>query len=343
MISRRERQHRIVASERLSRSFNLLALVAGMGLVAGAVVVAGRSSDESVWLEVIFQISGTALVSAALVSIVLGSAVMQETVVRAEAAVAQSIEDLLDPVRDVIYADAFRNYRWDCYLSLPPTDDPLPDYAYQTLRISYATDAMPDDVRIICVAARSDDVLRRFADDDRYLFRWLVDDQLDPHDSTICQVGSVRVDGVELEAPKILSPELGEGTAAAEYVWHVPRQAALTGDRLIDLQVTVRKYVGTDRRVRVATTLFRTVTDAEFRLVAATDFHPCRIYTITQDVTRIGPERGDWCGSLFSGPHADVAGVAHFRHALQRGSVVAFLLDRLDSSDTHSEIPASRQ
>jgi hypothetical protein len=73
--------------------------------------------------------------------------------------------------------------------------DPHPEYGHQLIRLSYRLPAMPRELRMVCLASFSDHVLDPYADDPRYVFRWLVDEGLDPQDQEIFQIVQLCIDG----------------------------------------------------------------------------------------------------------------------------------------------------
>jgi hypothetical protein len=78
----------------------------------------------------------------------------------------------------------------------------------------------------------------------------------------------------------------------------------------------------------VSARVFRTVTDAEFRLSVGRDLGATQLHVITGDVTRLGPHRGMSCGRTYLPPYGPLAAHAQFRHPLQAGSSVGFSVDR---------------
>jgi hypothetical protein len=327
LLTRKQRRRALQQTRRQSTGFNAGALLVGALLVYVSVDLQAGSNGSSGWGALAVSIAGGALISAALVSFVLGSITMRETTLRVEHAVGKAIEDILEPVRETVYAEALKSYRWDCHLDAPPVDDPLPEHGYQSLRISYTLPDVPSELRVICVASHRDDVLKRYGDDERYVFRWIVDDYLDPTNPTVFAVGQFRLDGEPLPAPRKVSRTI-DGQPAVEYRWRTKGRGSVIHEGLLELRVSVRKFIGREERVRLATTVFRTATDAEFRLSVGEALAAQSVRISTGEVTRLGPDLGDWCGPTFADPHAARASIAVFRHPLQRGSGVSFTVER---------------
>ncbi len=269
---------------------------------------------------------GTTLVSAALVSFVFGAITIRETTLQVGQAVSTAMQDTLQPLREAMLAEALSLYRWDCFIDCPADDDPLPAYAHQLLRISYRIPEVPRELRLICIASFSDTTLKPFVDDARYLFRWLVDEGLDPAEHHIFRVAGVRVDGQLLQRGKERRFE-NQGNLAVEHHYAVPSELRTLGSHAIDFAVAVRKYVGDDRRVRIQTQLFRAVTDAEFRLTVGPHLRPLTLAVQVSEVSPLGPGHPISCGSTYADPYGQVAGQALFHFPLQSGSNVAFNIE----------------
>lgn len=170
-------------------------------------------------------------------------------------------------------------------------------------------------------------MLEPFVDDARYVFRWLVDEGLDPAEPHVFRVGGLRVDGQLLQPGKERRFEI-HGNLAVEHRYAVPVELRTLGSHTLDLAVAVRKYVGDDRRVRVQTQLFRAVTDAEFRLAIDPRLRPLTVAVQVSEVSPLGPGHPISCGSTYPDPYGQVAGQALFHFPLQSGSSVAFNIER---------------
>jgi len=107
----------------------------------------------------------------------------------------------------------------------------------------------------------------------------------------------------------------------------VPRNLRQTVGHTVEFQVLVRKYIGDERRVRVQTQLFRSVTDAEFRMTVDPTLGVERLFTAASEVSAIGVARGGSAESTFVEPFDQHAGIVRLPFPLQAGSSVAFTLD----------------
>jgi hypothetical protein len=323
VLSRAERQRRVEEVRQRLLLLNLLGLV--VGTTAVVVSVVATDADESVFGKSL-EVGGTALVSAALVSVVFGWLTIQETTLRVDDTVGRAVETALQPVREAAIGDAVRSYRWDCHLAGPPQGDPLPDYGYQFVRVSRVQALATTELRAICIASRADGLLERYGDDSRYFLRWLVDDSLDPAEPAVFQIASVEVDGQPLRSPKLHRVQVDEA-AAAELRWAVPSLARDLDPHHIAFSASLRKYIGSQQRIDVRAQLFDIVTDAEFRLSVGDGLNATRVLISTSEVSRLGPPQAVSCGPLVPGAPAPVA-VAQFRGPLQPGSAVSFSVDR---------------
>ncbi|MGH9209222.1 MAG: hypothetical protein ACRD2C_00905 [Acidimicrobiales bacterium] len=290
------------------------------------VVVGTILAEESV-LPTILGLFGGALVSAAVVTLALGELAVRETTEQVDSAVLRGLQDVLEPIRDPVFAGSLVAYRWDCHLACPPAGDPHPDYAYQSMRISYRVDKLPNELGIMCAASRDDRALDDFRADD-YILRWLVDDDLDPSEPTTFSVGDVQVDNEGLRARSGGSAIAVPGGQARVTSYPVPRWARQTTGHTVQFHVHARKHVASETRLRIQAQLFRSVTDAEYRLTIDPGLNVSRLWPSASEVSAIGVAEGGRIGSTFPPPFDTRAAIVHLPFPLQPGSTVAFLLDR---------------
>jgi hypothetical protein len=300
---------------------NTLALVVGLVLV----VVAAFLSEQQV-LATVLSLLGGAFVSAAVVTLVLGALAVRETVEQVDSALLRGLQDVLDPIRDPVFAGSLVAYRWDCFLACPLPDDEHPDYAYQNMRISYRVDAIPATLQLVCAASRDDRALGEFRAED-FIIRWLIDDDLDPTDPMIFRAGIVSVDNEALKSRQVRTVNVIGGTARI-LSYDVPRRLRQTTGHTVEFQVLVRKHVGRETRLRIQAQLFRSVTDAEYRLSVDSGLKVTRLWPSAAEVSAIGVARGGSIESTYAPPFDNHAAIVHLPFPLQPGSTIAFLVDR---------------
>jgi hypothetical protein len=300
---------------------NALALVVGLVLV----VIAAFLSNQQV-LATVLSLIGGAFVSAAVVTLVLGALAVRETVEQVDSALLRGLQDVLDPIRDPVFAGSLTAYRWDCFLGCPMPDDDHPDYAYQNMRISYRVDAVPGVLQLVCAASRDDRALEEFRAED-FILRWLVDDELDPTDPMVFRVGMVCVDNEQLKSRQARTVNVVGGTARI-LSYDVPRRLRQTVGHTVEFQVLARKFVGRETRLRIQAQLFRSVTDAEYRLTVDSGLKVTRLWPSAQEVSAIGAARGGSIETSYPRPFDNRAAIVHLPFPLQPGSTIAFLVDR---------------
>ncbi|MEU8922215.1 hypothetical protein AB0D10_14960 [Kitasatospora sp. NPDC048545] len=316
MVASHERQLRKV-----------LALVNSLALTVGlvCVVTAALLTHQQV-LATVLSLIGGAFVSAAAVTLAIGSLTVRETTQQVDSAVLRGMQDVLSPVRDPLFAGALSAYRYDCLISPAPPGDTHPDYVYQSFRISYRIDALPGTVAIVCLASNDDASLDGFTGPE-YLLRWMVDDNLDPDDPTVFTVGAVRVDNRDLDRRPATHETVVGGRARVEH-FSVPHDAQVTMGHLVELSVTARKFVGNDRRIRVQAQVFRHVTDAEYRLTVDPALKPTRLSVNASEISALGAAHGASVRTTFPEPFNTTAGLIQLPFPLQPGSVMAFTINR---------------
>jgi hypothetical protein len=301
---------------------NLLALLFGLLLVVLGTVLGKQSV-----LPTILGLFGGAFVSAAVVSLALGSLAVRETTEQVDSAVVRGLRDVLEPVRDPIFAGSLVDYRWDCYLGCPPSTDPQPDYAYQCFRISYRIHHLPKELKVVCAASRDERAVEDFQTDD-YILRWLVDDHLDPADPVIFAVDDVRVDN------ESLTPRPGSNTVevtggrAHTVTYSVPRWARTTTGHTVHFQIRTRKHVARETRLQIQAQLFRSVTEAEYRLQIDPRLGVTGLWPRASEVSAIGVAQGGGIERTFPAPFDCAGAIVHLPFPLQPGSTVSFVLDR---------------
>jgi hypothetical protein len=300
---------------------NALALVVGLVLV----VIAAFLSKQQVPATVLSLIGG-AFVSAAVVTLVLGALAVRETVEQVDSALLRGLQDVLDPIRDPVFAGSLVAYRWDCFLACPLPDDEHPDYAYQNMRISYRVDAVPATLQLVCAASRDDRALEEFRAED-YILRWLIDDDLDPTDPMIFRAGTICVDNEPLQSRQVKTLNDIGGTARV-LTYEVPRRIRQTTGHTVEFQLLVRKFVGSETRLRIQAQLFRSVTDAEYRLSVDSGLQVTRLWPSASEVSSIGVAQGGSIESTYARPFDNRAAIVHLPFPLQPGSTIAFLVDR---------------
>ncbi|MBV6699649.1 hypothetical protein [Kitasatospora aureofaciens] len=300
---------------------NVLALTTGLVCV----VVASLLTHQQV-LATVLSLIGGAFVSAAVVTLAIGSLTVREATEQVDSAVLRGMQDVLGPVRDPLFAGALSAYRYDCMLAPAPAGDAHPDYLYQSFRISYRVDSLPRTVSIVCLASNDDACLDRFTGPE-YLLRWMIDDNLDPDDPEIFTIGAVRVDNRDLERKPPVHETVAGGKARIDQ-FSVPHDAQVTVGHLVELSVVARKFVGNDRRVRVQAQVFRHVTDAEYRLTIDPALKPTRLGVNASEISALGAAHGASVRTTFPAPFNNLAGLVQLPFPLQPGSVMAFTIDR---------------
>jgi len=318
---RAPRTELIAETRRSTLLYNALVGTLGGVCVAVAVVV---SNDA--WMPSALGLIGGALVSAALVSFVFGSITIRETTQQVDRAVAVALEDALAPVRGTLYAMALESYRWDCHLDVAD-DDPSHEYLEQGLRIAYRMSDVPEELRFICLATTRDEALTPYTTDPRYVFRWLVEDTLDPQQEQVFRVGDVLVDGEIIGDRKTLTPHVA-GARASEVVVTVPDRLRAPGSHSIEFAVRTRKFVGRDERLRIQTHLFKLVSDGEFRLTVGAALGATRVEPSTGQIAPVGPSLRTVCSPLYPAPLGSIGGIIRVPHPMQAGSSVVFRVDR---------------
>lgn len=293
-------------------------------LVVGAIILffsANRSDGEM--LTTSLEVVGTALASAAIVSFIFGQITIRDTTLQVRQAVDDALREVLEPVRENLFAGALARYRWDCHL-----DGLRPDgFAVQAMRVSYQTTNLPKELRLICVSSLTDEPFSAFTDDPRYIFRWQVDAGLNPSDPRCFRIDCLKVDGEELPLAAPRQTVIRE-SPAVEYRFPLLDSQRHHGTHSIEFYVAAQKYLGTDREIRVQAYTFRSILDAEYRLTVGAGIGSEIINTQTAGISRIGAGGLTQHGRTHPATFRQAAAYAIFTTPLQSGSSVVFTIDR---------------
>jgi DNA-binding SARP family transcriptional activator len=222
-----------------------------------------------------------------------------------------------------------RSYRWDAFVDAADDDDPFPAYGVQTVRMSYSIDAVPDELAVACVSSEYDSVLDHFTFG-RHLFRWLIDAPLDPSNPRMFAIEQILIDGheLQLERSRSIAVPAGVDAKAVEWCYRVP--SALRGAHLPTLDIALRTRVWVDGpRFPVGALVFRSVTDAEFRLVVAPRLRATKITVAAAEIKPLGrAPTPPIFGPMYPQSFPAMAAHAQFRYPLAANSGVTFEVER---------------
>ncbi|MEU0414502.1 hypothetical protein ABZ307_42970 [Streptomyces griseorubiginosus] len=303
---------------RTVRTYNLLVFVVG---AVALVLSVNRAHDDVVVKSL--EVIGTTLVSAAMVSFIFGQITIRDTTLQVDQAIDDALREVLEPIRENLFAGALARYRWDCHLGAPDPDG----YARQAMRISYQVHEIPRELRFICVSSLTDEPFTRLEGDHRYVFRWQVDEGLAPGDPGCFSVGHVSVDGQVLRPASPRSTNL-HGSPAVEYRFPVSEPRRHHGFHTVEFSVTARKYLGREREIRVQVYVFRPVLDAEYRLTVGEAIGAQILNTQVSGLSRLGAGGMAHYGQTYPDVFGKVAAHAIFTTPLHTGSCVVFSIDR---------------
>ncbi|MEU8575305.1 hypothetical protein [Streptomyces asoensis] len=311
-------QRNVIAEVRRTvRIYNLLVLVVG---AVSLILSVNRAHDDVIVKS--FEIVGTTLVSAAMVSFIFGQITIRDTTLQVNQAIDHALREVLEPIRENLFTGALSRYRWDCHLDGLETDG----YAIQAMRVSYQVPEIPKELRFICVSSLTDEPFSVLANDNRYVFRWQVDDGIDVMDRECFRVDHVRVDGQQLaQAPPHQTTLRGSPAVEFRFPLSEPRQHS--GFHSVEFCIVARKYLGTDREIRVQAHVFRPVLDAEYRLTVGEAIGAQVLNTQVSGLSRLGTGGLTQHGRTHPA-FGQAAAHAIFTTPLQTGSSVVFTIDR---------------
>ncbi|WP_420611062.1 hypothetical protein [Candidatus Poriferisodalis sp.] len=275
---------------------------------------------DALWGRIL-KLLGQALFAAGVVAMTFGWISAEESAVRMRTVVEGIIRSALSPVVSRVVGDAIRNRSWRCHLEAPSEDDGYPDFAYQTVAVSALLPDCPSSLRFLCIAQQSPDW--RAYSDSSYQFRWEVEEDLDPRDPEVFRVDELRIDGVRHEVTPRQSKD-----GACEYVCSTPRDQR-GREAQVSFVVTVRKFIGANDRLHIATKVFRDVQGAEFSLSVGESMCVAEISVGTDGITPLSGGELTYDTRRITAPDSSPVEVAlRISEAIQRDSQVTFAVRR---------------
>lgn len=313
-------------AKKISRALAAVVLLLGLAAMA-TYFLWPRGGARGVVVEIAYMIANV-FFSASAVALILSRVTFEEADLSAKAAIESSIEAALSPVREALLNDCQSDYRWQCLLGLPPEGDALPEHAVQVISIEKTVPGLSNELRFVCVASYDDAALAPFAEDARYQFRWVVDEELDPLDSAVFDVINVKVNGRALNGRPLSS----SGPAKMSHLGYaIPRELRGLSQYRIEFTVAMRKHVGADSRILIRTQLFKTTFGADFRCIISEALGLTGSWISSSEVSALGPISNP-VGTVVSRPGVPVDLHIRYGSPLQAGSTIGFHLSRSSRS-----------
>lgn len=276
---------------------------------------------ESGTLPRALSLLGQAFFSAGVVAVTFGWISSEENEVRINHIFKRNIRETIRPIVSRALEGAQIDRSWKCHLEAPKEDDLLSDYFYQTLTVSYSISNCPTELRFIGVASLSPDWSHY--QDNRYQFRWELDEGLDPKDDSVFRVDNVRLDGRALDQSERIQDDI-----TSELRYEVPRERHGQGVR-ISFVVSVRKFFGSESRIPIITKIFDDVIRAEYMLSVGSSVGATHIHYSCDGVTTWTGGLVDYEGEEVTDPLGmPVSRSIRLLEPIQRGSQVSFIIGR---------------
>ncbi len=166
-----------------------------------------------------------------------------------------------------------------------------------------------------------------FVDNEQLKSRPASTTKVDPTDPMIFRVGMVFVDNEQLKSRPASTTKVVGGTARHSPMT-CPAGSVRPSATQLNSKSSSRKFVGRETRLRIQAQLFRSVTDAEYRLSVDSGLKVTRLWPSAAEVSAIGVARGGSIEATYAAPFDKNAAIVHLPFPLQPGSTIAFLVDR---------------
>lgn len=316
--------------------WNLLALVLGCAVYALGLFLNTKSD-----FGIVLKDLGQTVTGAAILFFLFNWISEQNTSDLIKASIKEYLGTIFRRLTAEFFASSIRDYRWDCYLSLPRSNDPYPQYLYQTISLSLTTQDLPDHLLFVIGQSDEDDALLEYFENPKCFLRWpmsTLNGELDLDDSAAGFFGPLAINGRPFETSSSRFVRTSGG-GAIEYRVDVPpflqrREANLS------FTFMVRKLSVSSEVINVICRLYKNCEDAEFRLHSATSLNAAKIHCYTTEVTPLLDGVGY---HIVTNNKLPVGGLvmgssAIFRQPLQRGSNIRFEVRRnLDGLKTEEQ------
>lgn len=301
----------------------MLSTALAAGIAAYLLLLLFREPSERDAADDILVFLAVTLCQGALLGLVLNRATIEEQSVKTQELVGEAIDQVLLPLRPLVFEDAQEDYSWRGLVAPAEDGDPNPEYARLIVEITTTLRHLTREIRGVCIADLEESALNDYVQDERYVLRWIVRPALDPRDRRVFDLTNISVDGQRLPIEWVTTAENhSEWRARLPRSYRVPDQGA----RLF-MRYQVRKRIGSDKRATVRTQLFRTTFAAQFSCTVDSQI---RLRSLAAYHTEVSPLALDTVASgalqdTGSGPwHVSLS----YSSPLQRGSAVSFELER---------------
>ncbi|MBU4335845.1 MAG: hypothetical protein KJ548_04660 [Actinobacteria bacterium] len=266
------------AHGRATHALLLVIFLVGAGSFV-AYLVLSTSSGDSAWREVWYLLA-TTLVQGGLVALLIRRVTGAEEHLRLRATVDQSIVEGLLPLRGVLTSEAQTDYEWRAVVAAPEPGLELDGAVQLMIDISKTVTSLPKDVRVACIAHDDGErMMREYANDSRYLLRWVLPAEFDARAAEVFAVSSLTVDGV----PVTLRLARGSTADRAEWRGSVAEHGLGESRRLYLRYRTVQRIHGAGGAV--STQLFRTTAGARFTCTVDSAVGAARLDVVHSEVT----------------------------------------------------------
>ncbi len=119
-----------------------------------------------------FKDFGAIIVGAVIITLLFGWISERVLYDRLSAMLNDNITRLLRPHLAIGQSNYQRDYEWDCWLVPPSGSDPLPDYYYQYINISFTVANFPRHLKFVGAVSDANDALEEYFDDPECFLRW---------------------------------------------------------------------------------------------------------------------------------------------------------------------------
>lgn len=320
------RTHQVRAARRATLWLTVCILLAGLIVLIGFFRLADPN-QHPFWQEVLYLLA-TVLISSALISLIVGRASVDQQTLEMRETVERAIDAALTPIRGILQEGSQTDYRWHCIAGAPSADDPWQDYAWQRVEIFKRLQSVPEKLLAVAVSELGESALEQYEGDDRCFLRWVVDVDLPLDNERIFAMGPVRLNGQALVPT---TKDTKRGDALIREFWYSvpgPLPESMSGHDL-EYSFLTRKHTANDSRVRFRTQVFQHTYGAEFRCTIAPSLRPKTFHANASEVSPLGPDlrqNGALVADVMQpGPWSIVV---RFESPIQRGSAVAFHIDR---------------
>jgi hypothetical protein len=283
--------------------------------------------------SVILKDIGLVMFGASVVTMLFGWITKEESITTLSYFINNALEKALQPTVNFLNQKAIKNFRWDCWLC--EADHAIQNkyegnYWHQNTSVSYKSEDLYEDVRVIFAIGNKDGVLKDFFNDERYVVKYKIEcknQELNVMDDNVCMVNSIKINNEELKL-KTKKEFIVNGCQAKEYTYKVPPNYKEVPVTLL-INYSILKWVPGDKRIYISKQVFDTTEEPEFRIQVSESLDIKNIVPDTTEISSLSAKPTYICINSKNPKGNDIGSCVISRCSMLEGSAIRFELQKV--------------